>query len=194
MTRFILIRLIQTFIALIGIVTLVFFLVRLSGDPTELMKNPNMTPEAYQALMERLGLNKSYWEQYKIYMVDLAHGDLGQSLLKFRPVSDMIGEALPNTLKLSVPSFFIGILLAVFLGVISATKRDGWLDNGVKFVAVLGQALPGFWVAIMAVLIFSVYWQILPTAGMATPAHYILPVGTMIFMLLPGMMRLGRFT
>src|SRR4030043_2291242 len=98
MTRFIIIRSIKIFIALIGIVTLVFFLVRVSGNPAELMKNPNMTPQAYQALMERLGLNKSYWEQYKIYMTDLAHGDLGQSLLKFRPAGEMIGKALPNTL------------------------------------------------------------------------------------------------
>ena len=194
MTRFILIRLIQTFVALIGIVTLVFFLVRLSGDPTELMKNPNMSREAMEQLQIKLGLDKSVWVQYRIYMTDLAHGDLGQSLLKMRPVIDMIGEALPNTLKLSVPSFFIGTLLALFLGVLSATKRDGWLDNGVKFVAVLGQALPGFWVAIMAMLVFSVYWEILPPAGMSGPANYVLPVGTMIFMLLPGMMRLVRST
>jgi ABC-type dipeptide/oligopeptide/nickel transport system permease component len=194
MTRFIIVRLIQTVIALLGIVTLVFFLVRLSGDPTELMKNPNMSKEAYEQLKIRLGLNDSIWQQYEIYMTDLAHGDLGQSLLKMRPVIDMIGESLPNTLKLSVPSFFIGMLLALFLGVLSATKRDGWLDNGVKFIAVLGQALPGFWVAIMAVLVFSVYWGILPTAGIGGPAHYVLPVGTMIFMLLPGMMRLVRST
>src|SRR4030042_2196212 len=152
MTRFIIIRVIQAFFALIGIITLVFFLVRLSGNPAELLKNPNMTPQAYEALMERLGLNKSNWEQYKIYITDLAHGDLGQSLLKFRPVSEMIGNALPNTLKLAVPSFVIGLLLAVFLGVLAATRRDSFLDNGVKFLAILGQALPGFWVVIMAVL------------------------------------------
>jgi ABC-type dipeptide/oligopeptide/nickel transport system permease component len=194
MIRFIVIRLIQAFIALIGLVTLVFFLVRLSGNPAELLKNPNMTPEAYNALMERLGLNDSYWVQYKIYMTDLAHGDLGDSLLKMKPVSTMIGEALPNTLKYSIPSFIIGLLLSTALGVLGATKRDGWLDNGVKFLAVLGQALPGFWVAIMAVLVFAVYLHWLPVAGMAGPANYILPVGTMIFMMLPGMMRLVRST
>jgi ABC-type dipeptide/oligopeptide/nickel transport system permease component len=194
MARFIIIRLLQTFVALIGIVTLVFFLVRLSGNPAELLKNPNMTPQAYEALMERLGLNKSYWEQYRIYMMDLAQGDLGDSVLKFKRVSEMIGESLPNTLKLAIPSFFIGLLLAVFLGVLAATKRDGWLDNGVKFLAILGQALPGFWVAIMAVLIFSVYLEWLPSQGMAGPANYVLPVATMVFMLLPGMMRLVRST
>jgi len=194
MTRFIIIRIIQAFFALIGIITLVFFLVRLSGNPAELLKNPNMTPESYEQLMERLGLNKSYWEQYKIYMTDLAQGDLGDSLLKFKRVSQMIKESLPNTLKYSVPSFIIGLLLSMALGVLAATRRDGIFDNGVKFLAVLGQALPGFWVAIMAMLIFSVYLEWLPPAGMKFPENYILPVGTMVFMMLPGMMRLVRST
>jgi len=194
MTRFIIIRIIQAFFALIGIITLVFFLVRLSGNPAELLKNPNMTPEAYDQLMEKLGLNKSYWEQYKIYMTNLAQGDLGDSLLKFKRVSQMIGESLPNTLKYSVPSFLIGLLLSMALGVLAATRRDGLLDNGVKFLAILGQALPGFWVAIMAMLVFSVYLEWLPPAGMKFPENYILPVGTMVFMMLPGMMRLVRST
>lgn len=194
MTRFIIIRLLQAFIALIGLVTLVFFLVRLSGDPTVLMRNPNMSVEQQELLIKRLGLDKSYWEQYKIYMTDLAKGNLGDSLLKMKPVATMIGESLPNTLKYSIPSFVIGLLLSTALGVLAATKRDGFFDNGMKFLAILGQALPGFWVAIMAVLVFAVYLHWLPVAGMAGPANYVLPVGTMIFMMLPGMMRLVRST
>jgi peptide/nickel transport system permease protein len=84
------------------------------------------------------------------------------------------------------------MLLAVLLGVLAATRRDTWLDNIVKFIAILGQALPGFWVAIMAIFIFSVYWQILPPSGMGDWTHYVIPVGTMSFFLLPGMMRLVR--
>jgi peptide/nickel transport system permease protein len=84
------------------------------------------------------------------------------------------------------------MLIAFFLGITAATYRDTFWDQGVKFLAVLGQALPGFWVAIMAVLIFSVNLGWLPVAGMTTPAHYVLPVGTMIFFMLPGMMRLVR--
>jgi peptide/nickel transport system permease protein len=192
MARFIIFRLIQTFIALIGIITLVFFLVRASGDPTVLLRNPNMTKESVVLLQQKLGLDKSYWVQYEIYMTDLAKGDLGQSLVRMRPVIDMIGESLPNTLRLGIPSFFIGMVLAVFLGVLAATRRDTIFDNGVKFLAVLGQALPGFWVAIMAMLIFCVYWRLLPVGGIGGPSHYVLPVGTMIFFLLPGMMRLVR--
>jgi peptide/nickel transport system permease protein len=192
MTRFIIIRLLQAFVALIGITVIVFFLVRASGDPMSLLANPNMTREQYQNIKTRLGLDKSWGEQFLIYMKDVSHGNLGESLVRERHVIDMIKESLPNTLKLIVPSFIITMLLAFILGIMASTYRDSLWDNGVKFLAVLGQALPGFWVAIMAVLIFSVDLRWLPVAGMATPANYVLPVGTMVFFILPGMMRLVR--
>lgn len=192
MVRFIVIRLFQSLIALIGIIILVFFLVRASGDPLSLISSPNMTKEQYAEIKAKWGLDKSWGEQFVIYMGDLARGDLGESLVKERPVIDIIGEALPNTLKLVVPAFIIGMLLALFLGITAATYRDSLWDNGVKFLAVLGQALPGFWVAIMAVLILSVKLGWLPVAGMSTPAHYVLPVGTLVFFMMPGMMRLVR--
>jgi peptide/nickel transport system permease protein len=192
MTRFIIIRLIQAFVAIIGIAVLIFFLVRLAGDPLELLKNPNMTLEQYEALKVKLGLDKSYGEQFVIYMGDLARGDLGTSLLKQRPIIDMIGESLPNTLRMTIPAFVIAMIVAFFLGIMAATRRDSFWDQGVKFLAVLGQALPGFWVAIMAMLIFAVYLEWLPIGGMGTPANYVLPVGTMVFFTLPGMMRLVR--
>jgi peptide/nickel transport system permease protein len=192
MIRFIVIRLFQSLIALIGIIILVFFLVRASGDPLSLISSPNMTKEQYAEIKAKWGLDKSWGEQFLIYMGDLARGDLGQSLVKERPVIEIIGEALPNTLKLVVPAFIIGMLLALFLGITAATYRDSIWDNGVKFLAVLGQALPGFWVAIMAVLIFSVHLGWLPVAGINSPAHYVLPVGTLVFFMMPGMMRLVR--
>ena len=192
MTRFIIIRVLQSIVALIGIIILVFFLVRASGDPLTLVSAPNMTEAQYEAIKAKWGLDKSWGEQFIIYMGDLSRGDLGDSLVRQRPVIEMIGESLPNTLKLVVPSFVIGMLLALFLGITAATYRDSFWDTGVKFLAVLGQSLPGFWVAIMAMLIFSVYLRWLPVAGMDKPANYVLPVATMVFFMLPGMMRLVR--
>ena len=192
MTRFIIIRILQSIVALVGIIVLAFFLVRASGDPLTLLASPNMTEEQYEAIKAKWGLDKSWGEQFIIYMGDLARGDFGESLVRQRPVIDMIGESLPNTLKLIVPSYIIGMLLALILGITAATYRDSFWDNGVKFLAVLGQSLPGFWVAIMAVLIFSVYLRWLPVAGTDTLANYVLPVGTMVFFMLPGMMRLVR--
>jgi peptide/nickel transport system permease protein len=194
MTRFIIIRLLQAVIAVIGIAVLVFFLIRSAGDPLDLLKNPNMTQEQFEYVKVRLGLDKSYAEQFWIYISDLARGDLGDSIIKERPVIDMIGESLPNTLKITVPAFVIGMSLAFFLGIMAATRRDTFWDQGVKFLAVLGQALPGFWVAIMAILVFAVYWGVLPVPNPTkqTLAHYVLPVSTMVFFMLPGMMRLVR--
>jgi len=192
MTRFIIVRLIQTIIALFGIAVLIFVLVRASGNPIDLMRSATSTPQQIEAIQKKLGLDKSNWEQFGIFVADLAQGDLGRSFIKDRSVTDMIGESLPNTLRLTVPAFVISMVLAVILGVFAATRRDSWLDNLVKFVAILGQALPGFWLAIMAMLVFSVYLGWLPTAGMGGFTHYIMPVGTMAFFMLPGMMRLVR--
>jgi len=194
MTRFIIIRILQAFVAVIGIAILVFFLIRAAGDPLDLLKNPNMSAEQFEYVKARLGLDKSYTEQFWIYMTGLARGDLGDSLIKERPVSGMIAESLPNTLKITVPAFVIAMLLAFFLGIMAATRRDTFWDQGVKFIAVLGQALPGFWVAIMAILVFCVYWGVLPVPNPTKQslAHYVLPVGTIVFFTLPGMMRLVR--
>jgi len=192
MTRFILVRLLQSFVALIGISILIFVLVRASGDPTDLYRTSLSSEEDIARIRHNLGLDKSIPEQYWIFITDLAQGDLGESLIKHRSATEMILERLPNTLSLAVASFFVSMLLALFLGILGATRRDTFLDNGVKFIAILGQALPGFWVAIMAILVFSVYWQIFPPSGSGGFMHYVLPVATMAFFLLPGMMRLVR--
>jgi peptide/nickel transport system permease protein len=154
-----------------------------------------MSEEQVQKIYIQLGLDKPYIEQFWVYIKGIFRGDLGSSLVKVDPVSQMISLALPNTLKLGIPSFIIGMGLAFVLGVLAATRRDSLFDNGIKFLAILGQALPGFWVGIMAILIFysNLNWVPAPGLGM-TPAHYILPVGTMVFFMLPGMMRLVRST
>ena len=194
MTRFIIIRIIQSIIALVGIMILVFFLLRASGDPVALIRSPNMSEDQVQMIYKQLGLDKSIPEQFLVYVRDLTRGDLGTSLIKVDPVTEMIATALPNTLKLGITSFILGMGLAFLLGILAATRRNSFWDNGVKFLAVLGQALPGFWLGIMFVLIFYQNLGWLPVGGMATPAHYVLPVSTMVFFLMPGMMRLVRST
>lgn len=171
---------------------LIFVLVRASGDPVDLMRTSTTTDEEIANIRAQWGLDKSNPEQYWVFVSGLARGDLGRSLIQRRPVTTMIGEALPNSLSLGVLGFTVGIGLALVLGVLAATKRDTWLDNGVKFLAILGQALPGFWVGIVAIYLFSVNWHLLPTAGLGGPEYYVLPVLTLAFFLLPGMMRLVR--
>jgi peptide/nickel transport system permease protein len=190
--RQLVVRLFQTFISLLGMSLLIFILVRVSGDPVDLMRTSTTTEADLARIREQWGLDKSYPEQYWVFLSGLAHGDLGTSLIQRRPVTTMIGEALPNSLSLAAAAFAVGIGLALVLGVMAATNRDSWLDNGVKFFAILGQALPGFWVGIVAIYIFSVHWRLLPTAGVGGPEYYVLPVLTLAFFLMPGMMRLVR--
>jgi peptide/nickel transport system permease protein len=192
MGRQLLIRLLQTLVSLVGMSLLIFILVRASGDPVDLLRTATTTDDDIARIREQWGLDKSYPEQYWVYVSGLARGDLGTSLIQRRPVTTMIAEALPNSLSLGGLAFVIGIGLALVLGVLAATNRDTWLDNGVKFLAILGQALPGFWVGIVAIYLFSVQWRLLPTAGMDGPANYVLPVLTLAFFLTPGMMRLVR--
>jgi peptide/nickel transport system permease protein len=193
MTRFIVMRLIQTVIALFGIMFLVFVVVRLTGDPSDLLRTPTTTPEQLTVMRHQFGLDRSLIVQFGIYSKNLLTGDLGTSYIKHRTVVAMIGDALPNTVKLSGFAFIVGMGLALLLGVLAAVRRDTIYDQGVKFLAILGQALPGFWLAIMAILVFSVDWPILPAGGQNNGAlSYVLPVGTMAFFLLPGMMRLIR--
>ncbi|MBN2074147.1 MAG: ABC transporter permease [Dehalococcoidales bacterium] len=192
MIRFIIIRLLQTLVALVGIAVLIFTMVRVSGDPALMLATATSTAEDIQQIRVNLGLDKSIPEQFWIFVTDVLRGDLGESLFKKKPVTEMIGAALPNTLRLAIPSFVVAMAGALLLGVLSATRRDSILDNIVKFIAVMGQALPGFWVAIVAVYFFSVKLRLLPTSGVGGIDHYILPVCTLAFFLLPGMMRLVR--
>lgn len=192
MGRQLIIRLFQSLLSLVGMSLLIFILVRISGDPVDLMRTSTTTEADLANIRAQWGLDKSYPEQYWTFVSGIVRGDLGTSLIQRRPVTTMIAEALPNSLSLAAVGFVIGIGLALVLGVLAATNRDTWLDNGVKFLAILGQALPGFWVGIVAIYVFSVYWRLLPTSGVGDPTHYVLPGLTLAFFLMPGMVRLVR--
>ncbi len=192
MVRFIIVRLLQTIVALIGISLLIFVLVRISGNPIDLMRTATSTEEEIANIKTQYGFDKSYAEQYWLFIKGISHGDFGKSILRGRPVTEMILEAFPNSIRLGLTGFSVGMLAALLLGVLAATRRDSWLDNVVKFVAVLGQALPNFWLAIESIFVFAVSLRVLPAYGTTGPANYVLPAGTLAFFLLPGMMRLVR--
>ena len=192
MARFIIIRLIQALITLVVISIVVFALARASGDPLMLLAPPMATLEDIEVMRHHLGLDKSMPEQYWIFLRNLSHGDLGESIRNRQAVSKLIAARLPNTVSLGLSAIVLGILVSLILGVTAACKFGTWMDGGVKLVAILGQALPSFWLAIVAISIFAVWLGWLPTSGMGSPAHYILPVLTLSFFMLPIMTRLIR--
>lgn len=192
MTRFIIIRLIQAVLTLVIISMVVFALARASGDPVMLMAPAQASMEDIEAIRQYLGLDKSIPEQYWVFLKNVAKGDLGESIRTRRPVATIIGERLPYTIQLGLSAIVIGVAISLILGVTAACNRGTWIDSLVKFIAILGQALPSFWVAIVAIQIFAVSLDLLPTSGTGGPDHYIMPILTMSFFMLPIMTRLLR--
>ena len=192
MTRFIVIRLLQAFVTLIVISMIIFALARASGDPVMLMAPPMATLADIERVQKHLGLDKPIYEQYWIFLKNVARGDFGESIRNRQPVTELIGDRLPNTISLGLSAIVIGITVSIILGVTAAVKFGTWLDSGVKLLAILGQALPSFWLAIMAISIFAVWLHWFPTSGMGSPSHYVLPVLTLSFFMLPIMTRLIR--
>ncbi len=193
MIRFILIRLLQTALNLFGIVTLVFLLGRFAGDPPALLvARGHRYPEYEERIKKAFGVDKPLSVQYISFLKNLVKGDLGKSVFEGRPVSKMIAKALPSTLILSISSLIICLLLSFFLGILAAVKHDSIFDNGVKFLVIVSQAMPIFWVGNMSILIFFQYLNLVspsPTGGIE---RYILPVFVLSFYMLPLIMRLVR--
>lgn len=185
MGKYILIRAAQAALALFLLVTIVFVLVRLGpGDPLDQIVGPTASEEVVERVRAELGLDKPLIVQYGIYWLRAAQGDFGDSLRERKPVIEVIGERLPRSAQVAVPGFILGSAVAIILGAIASVKRGTVFDVIVRMMAVLGQSLPSFWLALILIEIFSVRLGILPVAGWETPANYVLPVGvTSVFVL-----------
>lgn len=176
MKRYILNRLLLGLITLFGVSIIIFVAARLSGDVAVLMAPTNAPPEVLESFRAAYGLDKPIPIQYLIFIRDALKGDFGTSILYDRPVMEIIAGRFPATLTLGLSSFILGNILGVFLGIVSAISRGKYLDWGTTTFSLLGQAIPGFWLAIMLMIIFSVKLGWLPTSGMGGIEHLILPV------------------
>ena len=171
MGRFVLRRLLQAIPTFIGITILSFALLRLApGDPVNLLVFgvPDMTPEQVAALRHEYGLDQPLPIQYLNWLERTATGDFGRSFLYHRPVAEMIGAALPNTLLLASVSLLIALLIGVPLGALAARMRGSAIDNLVRVVGVAGHAIPAFWFGLLFILILGVQFRLVPVSGMLT--------------------------
>lgn len=192
MQRYIVTRLCQSVLALLAISLLVFCMSRLTGDPTTLMLSDDASQEDIAQLRRALGLDRPLSVQYWVFLSKALQGDLGRSIKGQMPVTEMLAERLPNSLKLAAVAMAFAVLLAFPLGVIAAVKRGTAFDTAANMVAVLGQSLPQFWVGIVLIQIFAVRLRWLPVAGVGTFWHYVLPAFTLGWFVVAGMMRLLR--
>lgn len=165
MQRYILIRALYSVITLWLLVTIVFAMVRVSGDPVEMKGEIGADPAYAQQLRRDWGLDRPYYVQYASFLANLARGDFGHSFEKSLPVTTIYFERLPNSLKLGFAAFFISIVIGVPLGMLSALKVNTWWDSAGKMVALLGLSVPGFFVGLVLIIVFGVNLGWFPVLG-----------------------------
>ena len=174
------------------VVTIVFFLARLTGDPIALLGGEHMTAELEAELRARYGLDKPLGQQYVIYLGQLARGDFGTSIVSGEPALAQVLERWPATLEIGALGILITLALALPIGVYAAAHRGSPLDYLARGFAVLGQAVPGFWVGLIFILVFAVNLRLLPAGGRGGLQHVILPALTTGWFAVAGIMRLTR--
>jgi peptide/nickel transport system permease protein len=192
MQRYLALRLAQSLVSLLAVTLVVFFVVRLTGDPLEILMPPEATQQDIAQARVALGLDKPVQEQYALFLTRLVQGDFGRSLRFGRPAIDMVKERYPNTLLLGGTALLFAIALALPVGVYSAVHRGTALDYLSRGMAAFGQAVPPFWLGLVLILIFGVIFHVLPTSGIGTPAHLILPALTLGWFAVAGLTRLTR--
>ena len=165
MLRFLARRLVLTILTLFAVSVIVFAMARIAGDPRTIMLGDFTTQQQYDRLGERLGLDKPFYEQYWIFLSGALRGDFGTSTITTAPVTELILERLAATLQLAGVAFLFSIVMGVPLGVLSAVKRGGVLDQIGKFLALIAQSAPSFWIGIMLIFFFSVGLGWVPPSG-----------------------------
>jgi peptide/nickel transport system permease protein len=162
----------QSLIVVFIVTTISFFVIRSApGDPFSYAAS-SVTPAIRQHWREQFGYDRPLPEQFVRYVSSVAHGQLGYSLGKRQPVSRAIAEALPRTLLLVGVALSLSVLFGVIIGVVQATRRDGWFDRVSSAILVTFYSLPDFWAALMIVLLFAFWWPILPSGYMVDPVMH----------------------
>jgi peptide/nickel transport system permease protein len=179
MTTYILKRLVQVIPVMIGITIVAFVLVRLTGDPSTIMLPPEAPAATVAAFKAEFGLDQPIYIQYLRFVGDALRGDFGKSLRYREPVGDLVVERLPATLELAAGAMAIAVFIGIPVGVLSAVKRNSWIDTVTRFLALFGQAVPSFYLGLMLIMIIAVQFRMLPTGGRGSIEQLILPAVTL---------------
>ncbi len=194
MKGYILGRLVSGVVVILLALTAVFFMLRLSGDPVLLLAPMDTTRADLAEIRERMGFNDPLVVQYGRFMGNAVQGDFGDSSRERRPATEVVIERLPATLQLGATALVISVVIGVPLGVLSAVKHGTVWDKLARVISVAGQAIPGFWLGVLLIMLFSVNLGWLPTSGRGTPEHIILPAITLAALSTARYARLTRST
>jgi ABC-type dipeptide/oligopeptide/nickel transport system permease component len=192
MPGFVLGKLLRAASVLLAVSFFTFIVGHASGDPVLLLVRGDATAQARADLRHSLGLDRPVLAQYVSYLAHAAHGDLGMSYRQRVAVSRLIALRLPYSLELAGAAFAAAMLGGFALGTLAALRRDSLVDHLITALAVLSQVVPGFWLGLMLVLLFAVYWQVLPVFGSGGPQYLLLPALTLALPTLGRMARLAR--
>lgn len=179
MGRFILQRIIQGIVVVVGVTVIVFVVTRLIGDPVSLMLPLEATIEQREAFASALGLDRPIHVQFVEFAQGAFRLDFGNSLWQDRPAFEIIREVLPRTMVLVAAGLALAVVLAIPTGIIASLRPGSWLDRAMVGGSLLGLSIPQFWLGLMLILGFGVYWGALPTSGSGSLKHLILPAITL---------------
>jgi peptide/nickel transport system permease protein len=189
---FVLRRVARALLTVFGSVTLVFLVLQFAGDPVATLLPSEAGAEDFARMRAELGLDRPFHEQYLRTLTGSLTGDFGYSFRLKQPAAALVLGRLQATLQLTLGAFVVGLLLAVPLGVLAARYRNSWFDVAASGLSFVGFSIPSFWLGTMAIIIFAVQLRWLPTSGIGTWKHLVLPVLTLAAWPLGQLMMLVR--
>ena len=192
MLRFIFRRAAVGVLVLVAVAILTFALTNAAVDPARAIAGDSATADDIRAIRELYGFDRPLHIQFLAWAQDIIQGDLGQSYRQRRPVADVVLERLPVTMILGATAFLLAVVVAIPLGILAGLKPNSWIDRCALTIAVLGQAVPNFWLALMGIVIFSVQLRLLPASGSGTWQSFVLPSVALAYYAMPTLMRLTR--
>ena len=179
MARFLIKRILQSILTVLGVITAAFFLIRLAGDPALLLLPIEASADDVERIREAMGLNDPLIVQYFTFLVNAMQGDFGNSIRQNTSAMGLVLERVPATLELALTSFFVGIGLAFVLGILMRMTRVRWIREVITWIALGRQAIPLFSFGLLLILIFGIWLKWLPTFGRGTWQHLVLPALTL---------------
>lgn len=193
MFKYIYRRILMMVPVLLGVILITFTMMYLSpGEPARFILGDMATKEDIAIFNEQNGLNEPFYVQFALYAKKAITGDLGISYTTKQPVLNEVLSRFPTTFKLTVLSIVFAVVLGVTVGIITAVKQYGIIDNVMTVIAMLGVSMPSFWEGLMLIILFSVILGILPSSGLTTWKHWILPAFTLSTQTLAASMRMTR--
>lgn len=192
MTRYLLKRVAYGAVSVFGIIVIVFFAARASGDPTDVLLPLDATPQQRADLTHELGLDKPVFQQFGIFLEHAVQGDFGESFRHGQPATELVFDRLPATLRLASTAAVLALLFSIPLGVFAAVYRGTWIDSLCTTIAAIGQSAPSFVIGILAIWLFSVKLHWLPAVGDDGLKSVIMPAATLALAPLAVLSRLTR--